>query len=125
MKEVNVSRQVDFVLIYREIDDYYLDKFRKLGFVLEPIELERKIKIYNSWFKDTWLKFYIFRLFKYNKVIYLDSDGQVLRNMDHLFLLPYSVSAATMWWSIDWWNRLSSAFMVISPNRKEWEMIKP
>ncbi|AQQ80309.1 P13 [Betabaculovirus altermyunipunctae] len=48
---------------------------------------QRQKELYSNWIDYSFTKWQCFRLSAYNKVLYLDADHVVLRNIDHLFEL--------------------------------------
>ena len=47
-----------------------------------PLELTSLVAL------DAMVKLRVFQLFEYDRIIFLDSDMMVRRNLDHLFFLP-------------------------------------
>lgn len=75
----------------------------------------------NSRFAATWkncfTKFYIFNLTKFDKIVFLDADVQVLKNIDHLFEKPHMTAAIDgEYFSL--WNdkHFNAGCMVIEPS---------
>lgn len=66
----------------------------KYNVVLRPIATP-KMEAKDVLFSRSFSKFSIFNQTEFDRVLYLDSDGSVLHNMDHLFLLPKAPIAAT------------------------------
>lgn len=68
--------------------------------------------------KDVLTKFNIFKLTKFDKIIFLDADLLILKNLDHCFELPHMTAAldgeyCNMWPSFPHFN---AGFMVIEPS---------
>jgi lipopolysaccharide biosynthesis glycosyltransferase len=59
-----------------------------------------------------------FALYNYDRIVILDADGLVLKNLDHLFTLPFDagrrVAGALAWYIARPW--LSSVLLVVEPN---------
>tara|TARA_B100001142_G_scaffold330256_1_gene397371 strand:+ start:5581 stop:6348 length:768 start_codon:yes stop_codon:yes gene_type:complete len=74
----------------------------------------------NSYFRHAMMKMYAFQMYEYERVIFLDADSYVMKNLDHLFLLPDVEVAAPV---ANWENEfcITAALMVIKPSRKTWE----
>ncbi|GAB1527425.1 N-acetylglucosaminyltransferase [Rhizoctonia solani] len=68
----------------------------------------------------TWIssltKLHVFGLTNYTRVVYLDSDGIVLNNLDHLFLAPQArIALPRAYWLEG--GKLASHIMVITPSK--------
>lgn len=48
---------------------------------------QRQKELYSDWIDYSFTKWQVFQLVVYDKVLYLDADHVVVRNVDHLFLL--------------------------------------
>jgi alpha-N-acetylglucosamine transferase len=68
-------------------------------------------------YADSGLKLALFSLTEYDRLIYLDSDGLVRRNLDHLFLLPETDLALPRAYWIDqpWYT---SILLVVTPSAR-------
>ena len=71
--------------------------------------------------KDQYTKFHLFNLTKYNKIVYLDADILILKNLDHLFNKPHMTAAIDG----EYFNLYSKVFfnagcIVIEPNNQEY-----
>jgi glycogenin glucosyltransferase len=66
---------------------------------------------------NTFSKLLMFELMQYEKIVYLDSDMLVLRNLDHLFERPHLSAAVPdkLMPGHEAWVQLCSALMVIEP----------
>ena len=66
---------------------------------------------------NTFGKLLMFELVQYEKIVYLDSDMLVLRNLDHLFEHPHMSAAVPdkLMPGHESWVQLCSALMVIEP----------
>lgn len=66
---------------------------------------------------NTFSKLLIFGLVQYEKLVYLDSDMMVLRNLDHLFEKPHmsAVVAGKLMPGHEFWVQFCSGLMVIEP----------
>jgi inositol 3-alpha-galactosyltransferase len=52
---------------------------------IEHLRPKQKFDLMDSRFNDTWTKLMVFSLVDYDKIVFLDADMLVLRNMDELF----------------------------------------
>jgi alpha-N-acetylglucosamine transferase len=66
---------------------------------------------------NTFSKLLMFELVQYEKIVYLDADMMVLRNLDHLFERPHLSAAIPdkLMPGHESWVQLCSALMVIEP----------
>jgi alpha-N-acetylglucosamine transferase len=68
--------------------------------------------------KNCWTKFQIFNLIEYDKIVFLDADVMVLKNLDHLFKKPHMTAALDgEYWNL-WpsWPHFNSGCLVIEPS---------
>ena len=75
---------------------------------------------YEHW-NNTLDKLYVFSLTGYDKVIFLDSDMMVVRNIDHLFDAPHMSAVVADVFNEPDLRKLNSGMMVIEPNKKDFE----
>lgn len=104
----------DFVLLHshRLRPDHWL-ALRMLG-----VETEKQAKvgfIQHAYYQDVLVKLNIFKETDYDKIIYMDSDGMPMKNMDDLFDLPYDISIPIAYWSDS--NYVTTALMVVRPSK--------
>jgi glycogenin len=66
---------------------------------------------------NTFSKLLMFELVQFEKIVYLDADMMVLRNLDHLFAKPHMSAAVPdkLMPGHESWVQLCSALMVIEP----------
>ena len=73
------------------------------------------------------VKLRVFQLFEYDRIIFLDSDMMVRRNLDHLFFLPETshIAGPRVYFqhSDGRPNFFCSCLMVLTPNQHMWERI--
>lgn len=74
-----------------------------------------------SYWKETIFKIKVFDAAEFEKIVFLDSDMVVLKNIDHLFDAP-SLSAVPAGGVLhtDWANQLNSGLMVLEPNKRDY-----
>lgn len=70
------------------------------------------------YWNNTFLKLRVFNLTQFEKIVYIDSDMIVLRNLDHLFEKEH-ISAVQGGKLIFHWEDINSGLMVIKPSQKE------
>lgn len=108
------------------------DKTKRIltRYSLEYIVLDEAIQIdttkynvapgYEHW-NNTLDKLYVFSLTDYDKVIFLDSDMMVVRNIDHLFDMPHMSAVVADVFNEPDLRKLNSGMMVIEPNTKDFD----
>jgi len=120
LKNTNPQIKNFVVLVNEKIDRRIINDLDNRGYkviiknsISSPNVYNKK---YTHW-SNTFDKFNIFGLTEYDKIVYLDSDMYINRNIDELFLLPHmSASIAGQDMNKDWDN-LNSGMMVIVPNQ--------
>lgn len=80
-------------------------------------------KGYDHW-NRTFDKLMIWSLEEFNKVVCLDSDMQIIRNIDYLFEKPHMSAVIADQWNEPGLDKLNSGLIVIKPNLKEFEGLK-
>lgn len=105
-----------------------LDKFRiHYKFITNHINVDTtKVNTdegYDHW-NRTFDKIHIWTLTEFDKVVYLDSDMQVIRNIDYLFDVPHMSAVIADQWNEPGLMELNSGLMVITPNIKEYNNMK-
>ena len=81
-------------------------------------------RLSNTW-KDCWTKFRIFDQTQFDKIVFLDADIMILKNLDDLFEKPHMTSCLDGEYFNVWpgWDHFNSGCMVIEPNHKLFEDI--
>lgn len=97
---------------------------------LEYVDVDKSIAVdsgkYNvdaghAHWNHTFDKLYIWAQTQYDKVVFLDSDMQVIRNIDYLFDMPHMSAVRADQWNEPGLDKLNSGLMVVVPNRKDFE----
>jgi len=78
-----------------------------------PVEIKNK----SGHWGNTFDKIYIFGLTDYSKLVYIDSDMIMLRNIDELFDKPHMSAVSAGKFLYPDWTRLNSGIMVIEPEQ--------
>ena len=75
--------------------------------------------------KNCWTKFRIFDLTQFEKIVFLDADILVLKNLDHLFNKPHMTAALDGEYFGLWqgWPHFNSGCLVIEPSHELFEDI--
>eukprot|EP01084_Bolivina_argentea_P185200 319397_1 len=91
--------------------------------IIKNFTIPRELKASKSFYKYTLLKLTIFQLYQYKRIIYIDSDSLILKNLDHLFLLNDNITIAApqaIWLDK---NVVTSMLLVVKPNQIFYEDI--
>lgn len=110
-----VSYKIENIFLKNNIDFIRIDKNIDI-----PKEIiDKNIKGNFSNWNNTLQKLFMFELDKYNKIVYLDSDMLVLKNIDELFEKPHmsAVVAGKSYPGNEHWRKLNSGCMVIEPRK--------
>lgn len=75
----------------------------------------------NSNWTFSFDKLYTWTLSQYDKVVFIDSDMQVIRNIDYLFDYPHMSAVRADEFNEPGLDKLNSGLMVIEPNKKEFD----
>ncbi len=75
---------------------------------------------YDHW-NRTFDKLYVWTLTQFDKVVYLDSDMQVIANIDYLFDCPHMSAVRADAFNEPGLDKLNSGLMVIEPNISEFK----
>jgi len=120
IKKVNLAFPF-FVMIPKNSENSFKLAVQKLGYPIiecDPIEIPRQAQDANkveNW-NQTFFKLNIAQLTQFEKVVYIDADMLVLKNLDHLFSYP-SISATTGGKAAHpEWIEFNSGLMVIEPS---------
>lgn len=113
------------VIVNEEISNKTINILKNNGItvIVKPkFKVDREIIDKNdsskfSHWSNTFDKLYIFELTQFDKIIYIDSDMLVLKNLDHLFEKPNlsAVVAGNFYPGNGDWVKLNSGLMVIKP----------
>lgn len=94
---------------------------------LKKVDHLKNFKGSNSYYANVMVKLRVFQLWEYDRVIYMDSDMMVRKNLDHLFSaipdsVPLAAARVTNQQNTDP-MRFCSCFMVLKPTPTLWERI--
>ncbi|SNB76447.1 Alpha-N-acetylglucosamine transferase [Arboricoccus pini] len=70
---------------------------------------------------DNFCKLSLWRLERYQKIVFIDADALVLRNVDRLFAYPAFVGAPNIYEQLSDVGRLNSGVFVMRPNPREYD----
>ena len=122
LKMTNPKVQEFVVLVNEEIDEEKINILNRIGYKvikIDKVNIESNIDYNWDHWKNTFDKLKIFELTDYDKIVYLDSDLQILKNIDELFNYPHlSGTIAGKAMHPDW-TGINSGLMVIEPKEGE------
>lgn len=117
-----------FVMLPTDSDEKLKSAVRKLGVPIiecDTIPLSDAAKASNKiehW-NQTFFKLNIMRLTQFKKLIYIDADMLILKNIDHLFAYP-AISATTGGKAAHpEWTEFNSGLMVVEPNLEQFHRL--
>lgn len=75
--------------------------------------------------RNCWTKLHIFNQTQYDKLVFLDADIMILKNLDHLFNYPHMTSALDGEYFNLWpdWPHFNSGCIIIKPSNELFENI--
>ena len=111
--------------ILKQIEVEY-KKIDKISITDNIFEHNKKIDMHlSATWKDCWTKFRIFDQTQFDKIVFLDADIMVMKNLDDLFEKPHMTSCLDGEYFNVWpgWDHFNSGCIVIEPNHKLFEDI--
>ena len=109
--QTNTTKEL-VLLADHTISHHSILRLQLAGWIVKRIERidspNRKMDAYNKW---NYSKLRIWELVEYEKLIYIDSDFIVLRNIDHFFNLPQLSAAPNDKWLFN------TGIMVLEPSK--------
>ena len=119
------------VLINDEVSAASIEILNQLGVTYELVptivtpsdiyqhNLNFEINTAATW-RNCWTKFHIFNQTQFEKIVFLDADIMILKNLDHLFTLPHMTSCLDGEYFNLWpgWDHFNSGCLVIEPSKK-------
>ena len=118
----NVSKPILNILEQLDLTYYVTDAIEKPEFINYNKHIQPR-------FTKTWAlcltKLKIFGMTQFDKLIFLDADIMVLKNLDHLFEYPHMTSALDGEYFNLWPDdpHFNSGILIISPNKKEYNQL--
>ena len=124
------------VVITHRVSAPTFEILRQLGVTYELVDtiettpdiyehnLRFNAKVASVW-RDCWTKFRIFDLVQFDKIVFLDADIMILKNLDHLFECPHMTSCLDGEYFNLWpgWDHFNSGCLVIEPSHELFESI--
>ena len=118
LKQTNPKYNNFVVLVNENIDKEIINDFNNRGYkVINKSRIDASFinnKSYQHW-ANTFDKFNIFDLTEFDKIIYLDSDMYINKNIDDLFNYPHMSAVAAGKSRYSDWININSGLMVIEP----------
>jgi len=97
LRNTNTSVQTFVCLVTDEISMESTLSLRRMGCdvrVVAPLANPQHDTVERTWFRSTYTKLHIWNLTEFDTIVYLDSDLLVLKNIDDLFVRPFTTLAA-------------------------------
>ncbi len=101
--------------IPREVDEVLQERGMHVIRLPESITIPSSLKEKSGHWAHTFDKLHIFGLTDFSKLVYVDSDMMVMKNIDELFEKPHMSAVAAGRLVNPSWERLNSGLMVIEP----------
>lgn len=102
-------------IIPQDVDDKLRDRGMNVIRLPSPIDIPLTFKENSGHWGNTFDKIHLFGLTRFSKLVYLDSDMIVLKNLDALFEKNHLSAVAAGQLEHPDWTRLNSGLMVIEP----------
>ncbi|TPX64607.1 hypothetical protein SpCBS45565_g05778 [Spizellomyces sp. 'palustris'] len=133
IRETNPHPNIEFIVIYTEkVTKKSIDLMQAAGVKSRLVEMLETQNLNRNtpngqghvWdHRESMTKLRVFELYDYKRIIYLDSDAIVVRNIDHLFFLPdFPLYMPRAYWLND--KQYTSILLVIQPNPYMFPKIK-
>lgn len=94
----------------------YISLTQHLSSQTDGINIDDEHKYWNN----TFDKLFVWSLTQFEKVVFLDSDMQVIKNIDFLFEKPHMSAVRADEWNEPGLDKLNSGMMVIQPNLEDY-----
>ena len=124
------------VLIINEVHKATIEILNQLGVTYEYVDIiptPNDIYEHNLRFepntaatwRNCWTKFHIFHQTQFDKIVFLDADLMILKNLDHLFEKPHMTAALDGEYFNIWpgWDHFNSGCVVIEPSEELFQNI--
>ena len=88
---VGKHESIDIVLMTmntKPLPTWVITKAAELNVTVVNVDAMPPPMSYNGYYQDVMGKMEVFSLVQYDRVVFLDADSIILKNLDHLFLLP-------------------------------------
>lgn len=118
-----------YVLVTNELSEIYLEGFKQRNVIISVQEVPPLADGGAGYYRDCLVKLLAFQMHHVNpslkRIIMMDSDQLVLKNLDHLFegLPQVDLAAPRAYWLSK--ATISSTFMVINLSDRLWNSLEP
>jgi len=121
LKNTGVRDDIDFVVVHLSISKYILRTMHNMNIITKRV---KKLPYAHKHFEDCLTKFWIFQLTQYDRVVYLDADTYPIKNLDHLFTIPFKekIAAPRAYWLPQ--PFVTSMLLVFKPSMEMWHRVK-
>jgi len=121
LKKTGVRNDIDFVVIHLPIARTIIQSMHKMNVITKRVQ---KLPSAHWHFKNCFIKFYIFQLTQYDRIVYFDADTYIMQNLDHLFTLPLNgkIAAPKAYWMPQ--PHVTSLLLVVRPDIKLWNKVQ-
>ena len=120
IKNTNTKYNKYVVVVNEDIRENIINEFINKGYKVIKRPKITFDNINNETYKywhNTFDKFHVFDLDEFDKIVYLDSDMYVSRNIDELFDLPHMSAVIAGKTKVPTWEEIGSGLMVIVPKK--------
>lgn len=131
MREVNCRYDLAVMIpenrvaaLSEKIEDYGILKLEGVFLMTQPdVVMPDSLEIKNYYWKDTFFKLQAARCTEYKKIILLDCDQMMVRNVDHLLDKPNMTATICGRCVHHDWKRLSSGLLVVEPSEELYQKL--
>ncbi|MFC1719767.1 glycosyltransferase [Pseudomonadota bacterium] len=114
LRDSGVSPDCDIILLHLPLAKSLLQKIREAGIITRARTSPRRLP--HAYYRDCLLKFRIFELVEYDRIVYVDADAIPLRSLEGLFAMPLDkpIAAPRAYWiNSRFWT---TALLVVKPS---------
>ncbi len=123
LKHLQVQDEIEFVILHLSLSDHILVKIEEMEVIAKPVS---PLNFYSpdNHYKDCLIKLRVFHLIQYDRIVFLDADSLPLKNLDHLFTLPFkeSIAAPRAYWLPQ--PFITSLLLVVNPSLILWNQVQ-
>eukprot|EP00658_Telonema_sp_P-2_P009680 TRINITY_DN13606_c0_g1_i3.p2 TRINITY_DN13606_c0_g1~~TRINITY_DN13606_c0_g1_i3.p2 ORF type:complete len:113 (+),score=24.55 TRINITY_DN13606_c0_g1_i3:214-552(+) len=105
----------EMVLLHgHELDGAHREELARLGVHMRytPGHVKK-----SGYYTDVMLKLCVFTLKEFSRIVYVESDGLVLKNLDHLFRIGLTPEQTAVP-QAHWLNGVTTVLMVLTPSHR-------
>ena len=128
LRETGTRNETEFVILTFGFDTTQVRKQAlRMHVIIKNVEHLAMPDGGNGYYQNVMVKLRVFQLFEYDRIIFMDSDMMVRKNLDHLFFLPDTAHIAgprVYFQQFDGRpNFFCSCLMVFTPHKHMWDRI--